>query len=390
MPSFWVVSVFLLDLIKILEPIANEIHIITKNTRFDTPGEKVRIYNTKLSLHFRDSIRPKILSLVYQLFKIVFIQIIMCCYLIRIIPHTNIIIFYVGSIFLILPMVIAKLFRKKIDLFAMGRGPTMRGMSHKITKFVVINAIFKIIIDFLFKLLYKLPDKIILESEKELLFLGFEEYSDKVDGRGARYVDTDIFSIKKRITERKNIIGFLSRLTEEKGVMNLVDAVPFLLHAPKNIDGNIDVMIYGDGPLKNELNKIIQEKELKSYIQLKGRIPSHDMVASVLNDFKLLVLPSNFEGLPTIILEAMACGTPVLATPVGSIPAVIKDGETGFILEDNSPKCIAKNLIRVLDYPNLDEIIKSAHKLIMENYTYEAAVERYRKMLESKKTGDNR
>jgi glycosyltransferase involved in cell wall biosynthesis len=390
MPSFWVVSVFLLDLIKILEPIANEIHIITKNTSLDTPGKKVRIYNTKLSLHFRDSIRPKILSLVYQLFKIVFIQIIMCCYLIRIIPHANIIIFYVGGIFLILPMVIAKLFRKKVDLFAMGRGPAMRGMSHKITKFVVVNAIFKIIIDFLFKLLYKLPDKIILESEKELLFLGFEEYSDKVDGRGARYIDTDIFSIKKRITERKNIIGFLSRLTEEKGVVNLVEAVPFLLNAPKNIDGNIAVMIYGDGPLKNELNKIIQEKDLKSYIQLKGRIPSHDMVASALNDFKLLVLPSNFEGLPTIILEAMACGTPVLATPVGSIPAVIKEGETGFILEDNSPECIAQNLIRVLGYPNLDEIIRSAHKLIMENYTYEAAVERYRQMVESKRTGDNR
>ena len=381
MPSFWVVNVFLSDLIKILEPIAGEIYIIIKNYGFAAPIKKVCIYDTKLSLHFSDSIKPKILSLVYQLFKIIFIQIIMCYYLIRIIRRVNLIIFYVGGIYLILPMVIAKLFRKEVILFAMGRGPRMRGISHEMTKFTVINYILKIIIGSLFKLLYKLPDKIVLESEKEISFFGFEEYCAKIDVRGARYIDIDIFYIKKRIGERKNIIGFLSRLTEEKGVMNLVEAVPLLLNSEKNIDGKIEVMIYGDGVLKNELSKRIQEKNLNNHIQLKGRIPSHDMVASVLNDFKLLVLPSDFEGLPTIILEAMACGTPVLATPVGGVPDVIKDGETGFTMEDNSPECIAKNVIRALEYPYLEEVVKNARKLIEQEFTYGAAVERYRKIL---------
>ena len=386
MPSFWVVNVFLLDLIKILEPITDETYIITKNSGFAAPIKKVRICDTKLGLHFRDSVRHKVLSLVYQLFKIVFIQIIMCCYLIRIIRRMHLIIFYVGGINLTLPMLIAKLFRKKVILFAMGRGPAMRGISHEMTRFTAINFIFKIIFDFLFKLLYKLPDKIVLESEKEISFLGFEEYREKVDDRGARYIDTDIFYIKKRIDERKNIIGFLSRLSEEKGVTNLVKSVPLLLNSTKNIDEEIEVMIYGDGPLKNELNKIIQKNDLNNYVQLKGRIPSHAMVASVLNDFKLFVLPSNVEGLPTIILEAMACGTPVLVTPVGSIPAVIKDGETGFILEDNSPECIAKNVIRFLEYPELDEIVKNARRLIEGNYIYGVAVERYRDILESMRT----
>ena len=380
MASWWVVNVFLADLIKILEPIADEIYIITKNYGFTTSAKKVWIYDTKLSLHFRDSIKPKILSLVYQLFKIAFIQIIMCYYLIKITRRTNLIIFYVGGINLILPMLIAKLFRKEVILFAMGRGQTMRGISPKITRFTVINSIFKIIIDFLFKLLYKLPDKIVLESEKEISFLGFEEYRTKIDVRGARYIDTDIFYIKKRIDKRKNIVGFISRLSEEKGVMSLVEAVPLLLNSIKNIDGNIEVMIYGDGALKNELYRTIQENDLNGYIKLKGRIPSHDMVASVLNDFKLLILPSNFEGLPTIILEAMACGTPVLVTPVGSIPKVIKDGETGFILPDNSPECIAENVIRALEHLNLDVIVRNARTIIEENYTYEAAVKRYKEI----------
>ena len=381
-PSFWVVNIFLLDLIKILEPITDELHVISKNYNFATTIKKIRIYDTKLSIHFRNSNKSKALSLVYQLFKIVFIQIIMCCYLIKIISRTSTIIFYVGAINLILPMLSAKLFRKKIVLFALGRGPTKKGRSCEITKFTIVNSIFKIVNDFLFKLLYKLPDKIVLESEKEISFLGFEEYRNKVDIRGARYIDIDIFTIKKRIGERKNIVGFLSRLSKEKGVINLVEAVPLLLNSIKNIDRNIDIMIYGNGPLKDEINKIMRENDLSSYVQLKGRIPSHDMVASVLNEFKLLVLPSNVEGLPTIILEAMACGTPVLVTPVGSIPAVIKDGETGFILEDNSPECIAKNIIRVLEHQNLEKIVKNARDLIEKDYSYEAAVERYRKILE--------
>ena len=72
---------------------------------------------------------------------------------------------------------------------------------------------------------------------------------------------------------------------------------------------------------------------------------------------------------------------PVLATSVGAIPDVIKDEEAGFIMEDNSPECIAENVRRALEHPNLDEIVKNARKLIEEEYTYEAAVERYRTIL---------
>ena len=78
----------------------------------------------------------------------------------------------------------------------------------------------------------------------------------------------------------------------------------------------------------------------------------------------------------------MACGTPVLATPVGAIPDVIKDGVTGFIMGNNSPASIAKNIIRVLEHPNLDKTVKNAKELVEKEFTYEAAVERYREILE--------
>jgi glycosyltransferase involved in cell wall biosynthesis len=105
----------------------------------------------------------------------------------------------------------------------------------------------------------------------------------------------------------------------------------------------------------------------------------HNKFPDYLN--KLFVLPSYTEGLPYTIVEAMACGTPILATPVGAIPDVIKDGETGFIMENNSPECIAENVMRVLEHPDLEQIVENARALVEREFTYEAAVERYRKIL---------
>ena len=116
-------------------------------------------------------------------------------------------------------------------------------------------------------------------------------------------------------------------------------------------------------------------------VKLTGWI-SHDELPNYFNEMRLLVLPSYTEGLPGIVLEAMACGTPVLVTPVGGVPDLIRDGGTGFIMEDNSPESIAKNVIRALKHPGLDEISHSARKLIEQEYTYEVMVEKCRHALE--------
>jgi glycosyltransferase involved in cell wall biosynthesis len=81
---------------------------------------------------------------------------------------------------------------------------------------------------------------------------------------------------------------------------------------------------------------LVAGRRITAHIDLPGWI-SHDDLPNYLNRFWLLVLPSYTERFPGIMLEAMSCGTPVLATPVGVIPDVIIGEKTGFIMENSTP-----------------------------------------------------
>ena len=97
------------------------------------------------------------------------------------------------------------------------------------------------------------------------------------------------------------------------------------------------------------------------------------------------MVPSYREGLPNIILEAMACGCVVAATAVGGIPDVVVDGHTGFILSDNSPDTIARELAEMMHNDALLNISENAVELIAGEYIFKATVERYSRILNAKR-----
>jgi len=72
----------------------------------------------------------------------------------------------------------------------------------------------------------------------------------------------------------------------------------------------------------------------------------------------------------------------VLATPVGAIPDVIQDEVTGFIMENNTPECIAQNVMRALNHPDLEIIAERGRQYVAREFTFEKAVERWRRILE--------
>ena len=378
MPSKLVVNVFLYTLVEILEPICERVYVVASNIPKDrTFSEKIRIQDVKTALHFRYLIHPKWWSTLLQIFKILLIQMKMCWTLIKISKEIDIVIFYVGGANLFPPVLMAKVLRKKVLLLVAGRDSCGYGKAHN-------NGLFSIggtpitLLHILERANLSLSDTLITQSESAAEFSNLGRYKQKLVFIGARYIDTNLFQITKELNERKNLIGYIGRVHEGKGVMDFVRAMPLILERHKDME----FLIGGDGPAYDEIKEELRNSNLSRIVKLIGWIP-HDRIPSYLNELKLFVLPSYSEGLPTGVLEAMACGAVVLATPVGGVPDVIKDEETGFILEANSPECIARNVIRALKHPNLNEIVRNACNVIKEEYAYEAAVERYRMILKN-------
>jgi glycosyltransferase involved in cell wall biosynthesis len=192
-----------------------------------------------------------------------------------------------------------------------------------------------------------------------------------------RFVGPD-FRISRPLNQRQTIVGYIGRMSQEKGVLNLVKAIPLIC----NQMSEVKLLLGGDGPLLEQVREELAGFITQEQARVPGWIPYNEL-PGYLNDMKLLVLPSYYEGLPNIVLEAMACGTPVLATRVGAVPDLITDGETGFIMEDNSPECITKNVIKALNHPNLDQISQNAHAFVDREYSYEATKEKWHKLLAS-------
>ena len=272
----------------------------------------------------------------------------------------------------LLPVLTTKLLRKKNIRALPSFMSKETAKSHK-GKGTLLMALIK-----LQNIAYFLSNKIILYSPNLIKEWGLEKYRNKISIAHEHFLDFDKFKIKKKFDERENLVGYIGRLSEEKGVLNFAKAIPKVLEK----ENKIKFLVGGDGQLRDKIEEYLDVASLNDKVKLTGWIPDEEF-STYLNELKLFVLPSYTEGLPHTILEAMACGTPVLATPVGAIPDVIKDGETGFIMENNSPECIAENIVRALAHPNINEITKNARALIEEKYNYQAAVDGYRIILSS-------
>ncbi|MCD6356468.1 MAG: glycosyltransferase, partial [Anaerolineaceae bacterium] len=150
-------------------------------------------------------------------------------------------------------------------------------------------------------------------------------------------VDINKFPTGNKINAReklgmsiKSSIGVcVARLSEEKNLNILIQAVAKLKEKSPFI------YIIGDGPLKDDLQKIIYHCGVDKRVKLLGPMP-HDQIYWWLNASDFFCLPSQREGCPVVIHEALACGVPVISTTVGAIPDLIKDDRFGFLCEPDS------------------------------------------------------
>ncbi|PSP54603.1 glycosyl transferase family 1 [Halobacteriales archaeon QH_7_68_42] len=204
--------------------------------------------------------------------------------------------------------------------------------------------------------------------------LGLDPDAPDVYPTGARYVRTDEFDVRVPFAERERRVGFLGRLDEEKNVRELAEVAATL-------PADTTFTFIGDGDLGEWLERELAEEIRTGRVETRGWV-DHDEVPAELNRLRLVVLPSEpTEGLPTVILEALACGTPVYATSVSGVPDVVREGETGFLMDSTDPADIRAELLAALDRDDLAEVSANGRELVETEYSFEAAKRRYREIL---------
>lgn len=350
------VEITLVNFVELLEPLAGEIYAITGRYPAEH-SEKIHVIKLKAS-EPETPVFIKIVRFLLEQPKVTF-------HLLKISRNIDVVVLHIGSKTYLLPVLLAKLLRKKVVF-------TATGLASKSYKQAYAKVPFGLgaIPAFIFKVLEEinlfLADQIAVESPSAIHFLGLDRYRKKIAVNSALYINTDLFTIRKEIDQRRNIVGYVGRFSTEKGILNFIRAIPLLSKMPDGTEFSIN----GDGKQYTRVKSELESSNLHQKIRLGGWLSHDDALPAHLNELKLLVLPSYTEGVPGIVQEAMACGTPVLATPVGGVPDLIQDEKTGFILENNSPGCIAENIMRVLKHPGLEEISQNARRLIEKEWTY--------------------
>jgi glycosyltransferase involved in cell wall biosynthesis len=145
------------------------------------------------------------------------------------------------------------------------------------------------------------------------------------------------------VAEQRKLILFVGNVLATKGVRELFTAFRNL----SNARPELDLVVVGDGPELAWLEDQTKASGLGPRVRLVGRLP-HDALGVWFNAADLVCLPSYNEGLPNVLLEAMACGVPCVATRVGGIPEAI-DATSGELVEPRDANGLALALARALD-----------------------------------------
>lgn len=176
--------------------------------------------------------------------------------------------------------------------------------------------------------------------------------------------------------DRLNIV-FSGRVVYRKGIDVLLKAFKQILSChPEthlHILGSSKLQI-GDA-FEEELRGFVRDNQLEASITFHGDV---DNVEDYLKEADIFAFPSRHEGLPNALLEAMACGLPVVATSIGGVVDIVKDGINGILVKPDDVNSFNKALGRLIDSPDLRKNLGTAARRIVEEfYSLEAIAQRY-------------
>lgn len=166
------------------------------------------------------------------------------------------------------------------------------------------------------------------------------------------------------------LIGAAGRLSEEKGFHHLIDAVSRLIREGQNLK----LLIAGEGHLRDELQQQINELNLTNRIRLVGFLPDPRMLYRAID---LFVLSSLREGLPNVVLEAMASGRPVVATECNGIPRLLTNEENGLLVRTDSSEALYDAIRRCCESEALRlRIAREGRRTIQDRFCFDQRMQK--------------
>ncbi len=166
----------------------------------------------------------------------------------------------------------------------------------------------------------------------------------------------------------KTNIGLIGRLDKQKGQTILLKAAKLLLSKQQNIQ----IYLFGEGPEEKTLREMVKQEGLSNCINFMG---ATENIHTHISQMDIITIPSLWEGLPNILLEAMALECPVIASRINGIIEVVKDNEEALLFEPGNEKELAESIQKLIKDRSLAQKIGSnAKKHVLNNYSIERCV----------------
>lgn len=164
------------------------------------------------------------------------------------------------------------------------------------------------------------------------------------------------------------------RLVSWKRVASIIEAI-------ERMD-DVGLLICGDGPERNNLQTLARNLGLTERTYFAGQRSREDTLA-LMAGCDIFVLSSTYEGLPHVILEAMSLGLPVIATSVGGTPEVVKNGETGILIDDGDTETLRSAILRLIDSPETLQSMRHKTELAAKSFSFPRMVKETEQVLQA-------
>ena len=192
-----------------------------------------------------------------------------------------------------------------------------------------------------------------------------------------RFTDKDRKKIKEEIFYAKEntlIITCIAELHERKGQKFLIEAIPEITKEYPNLK----FVFIGEGKNRENLEKLVKKLKAERNVTFTGR---QDAIPKLLKSSDIFVLPSKREAFGLVNLEAMLIPLPIVASKVGGIPEIIKDGKTGSLVQAEKPQELTKALKRLISSPEKrKKMALEGHKRILEKFDAKVMAKSYEKI----------